>query len=58
LVNLFQDEAFSSNAPNGLGGLDVYKTKAENGKWLKPENLGAPVNSNKDEFGLIIDGKN
>ena len=49
---------FSSNAPNGLGGLDVYKTKAENGKWLKPENLGAPVNSNKDEFGLIIDGKN
>jgi len=49
---------FASNAPGGLGGLDVYKTKAENGQWQKPENLGAPVNSNKDDFSFIIDAAN
>lgn len=49
---------FASNTPGGLGGLDVYKTKAENGQWQKPENLGAPVNSNKDDFSFIIDAAN
>ncbi len=49
---------FASNTPGGLGGLDVYKTKAENGHWLKPENLGAPVNSNKDDFSFVMDSAN
>jgi tetratricopeptide (TPR) repeat protein len=46
---------FSSNALDGLGGLDVYKTKFQNGKWTKPENLGAPINSNRDDFTFVID---
>jgi outer membrane protein OmpA-like peptidoglycan-associated protein len=25
-----------------------------NGRWTKPENLGYPINTNKDEFGLIV----
>lgn len=49
---------FSSNALDGLGGLDVYRTKMENGIWSKPENLGAPVNSSKDDFTLIMDSTN
>ena len=49
---------FSANTPNGLGGLDIYKTKMTDGKWSKPENLGAPVNSSSDDFSFIIDGSN
>ena len=30
---------------DGLGGCDIYLTRLENGKWLKPMNLGEPVNS-------------
>jgi outer membrane protein OmpA-like peptidoglycan-associated protein len=53
------DLYFSSNAYGGLGGLDIYKTRRdENGKWTKPENLGAPVNSNRDDFTFIINDEN
>ena len=46
---------FSSNALDGLGGLDIYQTRFVDGSWTKPENLGVPVNSNKDDFSYIID---
>ncbi|MBP6732905.1 MAG: PD40 domain-containing protein, partial [Chitinophagales bacterium] len=49
---------FSSNSPAGLGGLDVYKTKPETGRWSKPENLGVPVNSNKDDFSFVMAADN
>ncbi|MCX6198104.1 MAG: hypothetical protein NTY88_02625 [Bacteroidetes bacterium] len=49
---------FSSNKAGGLGGLDVYKTKFTGGKWTKPENLIAPINSAQDDFAFIIDEKN
>ena len=48
---------FASNSPNGLGGLDIYKTSFADGRWHKPQNLGAPVNSSYDDFSLIIDGE-
>ena len=36
----------------GLGERDIYMTKydAEEGKFLKPENIGLPFNSTKDDF--------
>ncbi|MDH3710662.1 MAG: OmpA family protein [Cyclobacteriaceae bacterium] len=46
---------FASNGYGGLGGLDIYKT------WLLEDetsgviNLGYPVNTTKDDFGLILD---
>ena len=46
---------FASNAPGGLGGLDIYKTRFVDGKWNKPQNLGAPVNSSNDDFSFIFD---
>jgi len=51
---------FASDGHLGLGGLDVFSASYSNGKWSKPTNLGAPINSNKDDFGYIMtaDGKN
>ena len=46
---------YASNSPNGLGGLDIYKTRFVEGNWTKPQNLGAPINSSYDDFSLIID---
>lgn len=44
---------FSSDGLAGLGGLDIYKTYAQRGFWKDPVNLGYPVNSNYDDFGII-----
>lgn len=50
---------FSSDYLPGLGGLDIFKTYLDaNGKWSKPENLKAPINSGSDDFSLIIDRNN
>ncbi|MBI5219725.1 MAG: PD40 domain-containing protein [Bacteroidia bacterium] len=49
---------FASNGGIGLGGFDVYITRKDSlGKWSKPVNLGYPINTNKDEIGLIVDSK-
>lgn len=40
---------FSSSVPEGLGEGDIYCAKLADGKWQKPENLGAPVNSEEGE---------
>jgi cytohesin len=40
---------FSSSVPEGLGEGDIYRAKLVDGKWQKPENLGAPVNSDAGE---------
>jgi len=47
---------FSSNGHEhlGLGGLDIFETKLEGGKWSKPENLKYPLNSSGDDFGIIF----
>ncbi|NJM15673.1 MAG: OmpA family protein [Bacteroidales bacterium] len=41
---------FTSNRLGGYGGLDIYtSTKAENGEWSVPRNLGPLVNSPMNE---------
>ncbi len=40
---------FSSNRAGGFGGMDLYVTEKVNGKWSKPTNLGAKVNSEKND---------
>jgi len=48
---------FSSDVLPGLGGLDVFSsTQGEDGSWLPPENLRAPLNTNYDDFGFILNG--
>ncbi|MBA9077577.1 OmpA family protein [Rufibacter quisquiliarum] len=45
---------FSSDTHSGFGGLDVFRAKGSRSTWSKPENLRAPVNSPKDDFGLAF----
>ncbi|MEM1123875.1 MAG: hypothetical protein AAGJ18_25785 [Bacteroidota bacterium] len=42
---------FASDGLLGIGGLDIYETHLVAGAWAQPENLGAPINSIKDDFG-------
>ncbi|QOG01500.1 OmpA family protein [Flavobacterium sp. MDT1-60] len=47
---------FSSDGHYGYGDLDVYESKLlADGTFSDPVNLGAPINSNKDDFSFIID---
>ena len=46
---------FSSDGRVGLGGLDVYVTKLDkNNQFEAVQNIGAPVNSNADDFAYYI----
>lgn len=49
---------FSSNGRVGLGGLDVFVAQVKDDMSIgKVENLGVPVNSNKDDFSFILDAQ-
>lgn len=45
---------FASNGWGGLGGLDILKSELKDGKAGQAANVGAPVNSPRDDFGLIM----
>lgn len=38
----------------GVGGLDIFYIRYENGKWTAPKNIGYPINSEADELGLFV----
>ena len=45
----------ASDGHYGLGGYDLFICRKDsNGRWSKPDNLGYPINTNRDEFGLIV----
>jgi outer membrane protein OmpA-like peptidoglycan-associated protein/tetratricopeptide (TPR) repeat protein len=46
---------FASDGHTGLGGLDIYYSRAVRGRWDPVTNLGAPLNSGKDDFGFALD---
>lgn len=47
---------FASDGHFGWGGLDIYESKFYGDmKFSEPRNLGAPINSNKDDFAYIVD---
>ena len=46
---------FASDGQVGLGGLDIYYvTDRGNGDWAEPTNLGYPINTISDDFGIIF----
>jgi outer membrane protein OmpA-like peptidoglycan-associated protein/tetratricopeptide (TPR) repeat protein len=45
---------FASNGWGGLGGLDIFKFNLKDPRQSKPENIGSPINSAGDDFGLIM----
>ncbi len=48
---------FASNGHPGMGGLDLFKaTLGDDGHWTV-ENMGAPVNSMADDFGITFAGR-
>jgi tetratricopeptide (TPR) repeat protein len=46
---------FSSDGQAGLGGFDIYYSNSTAGRWAPVINLGAPLNSRKDEISYIMD---
>lgn len=50
---------FSSKGHNTMGGLDIFKSIYENGKWSVPENIGYPVNTTDDDafFSMAANGQ-
>lgn len=45
---------FSSDGHPGMGGLDIFHSEPAPQGWSKPENMGAPVNSPMDDFGMLF----
>lgn len=45
---------FASNAKGGYGGMDLWASRLEKGKWSKPINLGGRINTPGDEVFPFI----
>lgn len=49
---------FSSDHWLGMGGDDLFFTKKkDDNSWTTPKNLGYPINTHKNEIGLIVNAK-
>lgn len=48
---------YAAKGKNSLGGYDIFVTREgnENGRFLKPENIGMPFNSSANDYMLVID---
>lgn len=44
---------FSSDGLPGLGGLDIFVSRREEGQMVV-ENLGSPINTSSDDFGMFL----
>ncbi len=51
---------FAARSFDGLGGYDIYRTRLDQteGRFLRPENIGLPFNSEKDDYMFVIDEQN
>ena len=48
---------FSSNGHAGFGGLDIFRARLQpSGKWFI-ENMGSPMNSSGDDFGITFESE-
>lgn len=68
-INTVRDEAFpflhmdrtlyfASNGHPGMGGLDIFRSMIRgDDSFDDPQNLGFPINTNSDDFGLIVDAQ-
>ncbi len=46
---------FSSDGHAGLGELDIYKVQVKSDGYTEPQNIGYPLNSSYDDFGIAFD---
>ncbi|TMI98046.1 MAG: OmpA family protein [Bacteroidetes bacterium] len=49
---------FSSNGMQGMGGFDLFTAKQNGDVFEKPENMGHPVNSSRDDIYFYASEKN
>lgn len=47
---------FASNGHPGMGGLDLFKASLDSTGHWNVENMGAPINSMSDDFGITFAG--
>lgn len=43
-----------SNGYPGYGGYDIYSSEKKEDTWLKPVNMGKPLNDHKDQYSFIV----
>lgn len=48
---------FASDGHTGLGGLDIFYANSTSGNFGAPVNLGYPINTTSDDFGLILNSE-
>lgn len=49
---------YASDTKLGLGGYDIFIARLDTlGEWSIAENLGYPINTHRDEFGLVVTSK-
>lgn len=48
---------FAADGEEGIGGYDIYVTRysKENGRYLRPESIGMPFNSEANDYMYVID---
>lgn len=46
---------FATDGRPGLGGSDIFVTRLKDEKWTEPVNLGYPINTNRNEEGLVVE---
>ena len=49
---------FASNGWAGLGGLDIFVSEWAGDHWSASHNIGFPINSANDDFGILYDHSN
>ncbi|MBA3705353.1 MAG: OmpA family protein [Bacteroidetes bacterium] len=49
---------FTSNGHNGLGGLDLFTSYPIGAHFTEPQNMGSPINSSSDDFGIAFSSTN
>lgn len=45
---------YSSDGHSSFGGLDIFSTSKVDGKYTEARNLGLPLNSATDDFGIVF----
>jgi outer membrane protein OmpA-like peptidoglycan-associated protein len=45
---------YATNGREGLGGLDIFEAIPSGSRWAAVYNMGAPLNTNFDDFGLVF----
>lgn len=49
---------FASEGWPGMGGMDLFLSRLRgDGQWREPVNLGYPINTPGDEFGLVVNAR-